>query len=195
MRCEQIKDALVVHFGQDELPRELASHLEDCQTCRESWDELRAIASALPGDEAFALTPSELESAVAMVDGAIKPKPLPMTAKLQAAARRWFGTLTDLRPIPAAAAVALVLVVTLGTTRFEIAEVDTDITVEVLSTSAVSLTATENDIEDPDDATIEALLSDFTQPWQGGTTERLLDDITDDEYEYLLHNMDVGDLL
>ena len=195
MSCEHIKDELAIYFGQEELPQELRTHVEGCQECRAYWNELREMAVVMPGNDAFELEPWELEEAVAMVDRTIAQQPLPLAIRLRTAAQRWLSTLTDVRTVPAVAAVALVLIVSLGTTRFELSPPDPSLAVEVLSTSQVYFTATEDEIEDPDDAAVEALLSDFGQPWHNGTAETLLDDITDDEYDYLLQSLDVGDLL
>jgi len=195
VNCEYVKNELAIHFGRDELPPDVLSHLEGCQECRKNWDELRDMAGAMPTNEAFALEPWELEEAVAIVDRAVARRPLPMAIRFQEATKRWLRAVTDMRPVPAVAAVALVLIISLGTMRFELSAPDTDMVLEVLSTSEVSLATTEDDIEDPDDAIVEVLLSEFTQPWHGGSAEWLLDDITDDEYEYLLQSMDVGDLL
>ncbi len=195
MNCEHVKDELAVCFGQPEPPQGLLAHLESCQECLQFWNELRGMAGAMPANESFALEPWELDEAVAMVDRAIARQPLPMALRFRAAAQRWFRAVTDMRPLPAAAAVALVLVISLGTTRFELPAPDPDMSVELLSTSDGLFASIGDEIDDPGDDAVEALLSNFAQPWHSGTAEILIDDITDDEYEYLLQSLDVGDLL
>jgi hypothetical protein len=53
----------------------------------------------------------------------------------------------------------------------------------------------ESDYDEPDDPTFEVLLSQFTTDRPFDASEKLLDDITDEEMEYLTQNFDVGDLL
>ncbi|MEA3297009.1 MAG: hypothetical protein U9R56_04020, partial [candidate division Zixibacteria bacterium] len=48
---------------------------------------------------------------------------------------------------------------------------------------------------EPDQATIKALMYDFTSSQFTEADERLLDDITEEEYEHLKNNFDVGDIL
>jgi len=193
MTCDNVKDELLIGFGRESLPEVLMRHLEQCDDCRGFWEELTQLSGALPENDAFELEEWELDAAMARLDRAIDRRPLPWPARLQVTLSRWLGSLAEVRSIPAAVAVVLVLALTLSTTRFEQMPENTELLASLLADTTVVMD--EDDVEDPDDMTVEALLAEYTSLWRTGSAELLLDDITEDEYEYLAKSLNVGDFL
>ena len=193
MNCSDFQDKLALYFGQEELPESLAAHLRQCASCRSLWEEMNSLARVLPDDAAFHPDERSTELLVSQVENALTesavalPKRGSWLQKLDLATR-WQ------RALPAAAAVALVVAVGwmsylsgLSTGVDQAAQKPTADTFDIL--------LADSELEEPDSLTLDALLEDFAAGQHLDIGERLLDDISEEEFEYLNNSFDIGDIL
>ena len=180
MNCEQIQNELFDYLGQAVLPTHLARHLEDCPSCQQLWDELHTLSEHIGNDGLFYPAEHEVAQLAAQIDSAI-------SSKEQLQPRSWRTLLNYLVPIAAA------LLILLGIARIgsKIQTWDeTQPTENILYTLSGEASA-----DELDEGTISLLLEDFSSYDEISSSELLLDDLSDEEMEYLVKNMDIGELL
>jgi hypothetical protein len=188
MSCSYFQDRMLSLFGQKELPEELRSHLAKCPSCRAVWEELTAVSEKLGGDDLFHPDDLQVERLASIVDTAIE--------KMERDRRHvamWIRRVWHER-IPVAAAAALVLGIAIGmymagrtTLESPVAEVAYNVDYTVALYEEVD--------EELDAGTIGNLIYDFTIQHRYEASEWLLDDLTEEELDFLENNFDVGDLL
>ncbi len=188
MNCSYFKDQMLLYFGGKYLPEELRRHLAECSTCRATWEELTGVSGKLGADDLFFPDDVEVDWLVSAVDKDIEkrePRPGRVAKRIR---QIWYGY------VPVAAAAALALGIALGTyiggrTTFDPSVAEPAGGVD----SIASFYETED--EDLDEGTLGTLLYDFTAQHSFNASEWLLDDLTEEELEFLENNFDVGDLL
>lgn len=193
MTCTECRQQLEQSFGQIQLEATLVEHLGGCAECREYWEQLARLAEDIPDNTAFTFDTDTIDRLVRTVDRAIDQAngTTPFAKQDAHEVSRW----NLMRLAPAAAAVLLVAGVGLGGYFVGRTNFDPAITT-IVQPVATGLSSTdESDYDEPDDPTFEVLLSDFAADRPYDASEKLLDDITDEEMEYLAQNFDVGDLL
>lgn len=192
MKCLDCQNELAVRFGA-ELPQALQDHLDACDECRTYWNELFDIQRVLPDDKEFYPSSLDSERLASAVMQSLPSRP-------PAALHSGRGRLADLirgllRPRPLGAAVVSALVLALG--LWWVASTPTGPTMD---TSAVIAELSSDYISDttlyePETETV-ALLVDELTVWEPATAARsVLDDISDEEYQYLAKNLTVEDIL
>lgn len=193
MNCAECREQLEQSFGQTQLEAGLDEHLENCAECREYREPLARLAECIPDDTAFAVDADTIDRLVQNVDQAIDTSSgaKPISNRDSHDYSPW----TLMKWLPAAAAVLLVVGVGFGGYFVGRTNFDPAITT-IVQPVATGLSSTdESDYDEPDGPAFEVLLTDFAADRPYDASEKLLDDITDEEMEYLAQNFDVGDLL
>jgi len=188
MTCREFQDQLYDWFGQGELPAELQAHLDTCAACRKVRSELNSAAGHLGDNELFAPAGDEIEGMLAAIDERLDAATVVIP--------RWRTTVLRLAPV--AAAVALLLgigLISQRSTVSEMAAIDTGSTVDEYALLDNADLAYTNEDETLDEATIDVLLEDYTSANRIEPSRTLLDDLTEDELDYLNVNFDVGEIL
>jgi predicted anti-sigma-YlaC factor YlaD len=188
MNCESARELIDLYFGHDELPDGLQTHLDQCDSCRIYHDELVRMAGGLGSDSDTPFSIEDLDRAAAGVAQRIDRQPtvVPLSTK-------W------LRPLLRVAAVLLVVGLAYSSYRVGVdsnfsADLDTlqnaDAEVDELTILL------EYEVEDEmDEDLIGILINDYCADASYEATASLLDDISEEELEYLTENFEVGDLL
>ncbi|MBD3333711.1 hypothetical protein GF356_12750 [candidate division GN15 bacterium] len=180
---QEIKDSLLEHFGQDHLPQNLQTTLESNPEARAFWDELHNLDQTMPGDGAF--YPDEqsfddlIERVESEIDATVERK------HLDSLTRPWYRAATI------AASVALMAVAVMLALQMQDPTTDT----AMLTTTETETVDDTTALIQPNESTTSALISEFASRQNVEASEWLLEDLTDEEFEYLQENFQVGDLL
>ena len=183
---QDTKDRLLEHFGDTDLPDDLTAILKTNPEARAFWDELHALDQGMPEDDAFYLDGADfdtlLERIETEIDTTVEQK------HLRAISRPWY------QAAAAAASIALMAVAVMLALDVQNPASNT----ALLTTTTSVTTAADSDsitLIEPNESTTAALISDFASRQSVEASEWLLDDLTDEEFEYLQENFQVGDLL
>jgi len=188
MNCSHFQDQMLLLFGQKQLPEELHSHLAECPLCRAVWEELTGVSEKLGGDDLFFPNDSQVEQWVSKVDTAIEKierDNVPIVTRIR---KGWYER------VPIAAAAALVLGFAIGTYMAGRTAFDTGGAEVAFSINGVAGLYEGGD-EELQESTVGSLIYDFTAQHSYEASEWLLDDLTEEELDFLENNFDVGDLL
>ncbi len=185
MICEKVQAELALYFGQSELPDWIREHLDTCPDCAALFAEQQALAEGVAQDSDFYLNDDDLDKSVAAVDDAIDAFEMDKVTRTVPLWRNY---------VPAVA--ALVIIVGLSLTLsmsdlFHRSALQTEVT-----TGDSALVLLDNgDQAYLEETDLQGLLEDFTieRYWQA--SEQLIDDLTEEEFEYLANNIDVGEIL
>ena len=188
MNCSHFQDQMLLLFGQKQLPEELQSHLAECPSCWDFWEELTGMNEKLGGDDLFFPNDAQAEQLASEVDTVIEKierDNVPVVTRIR---KGWYER------VPIAAAAALVLGIAIGTYLAGRTAFDTG-GAEIASgiTSVASLYEVGN--EELQESTVGSLIYDFTAQHSYEASEWLLNDLTEEELDFLENNFDVGDLL
>ena len=185
MNCRETQNELGLSFGRGELPREVRRHIDGCAECAVVLAELEALTRNAGGDEDFYADAAELDQMVALVDESIDAIELETVVKTTPI---WSSY------IPAVA--ALVVIIGLSLTISLIG---------VFDRSGVQLTSNGDDSEqalvdfDGSDLTDAELIPGLIEDFESGSfwqaSGLILEDLTEEEFEYLANNIDVGEML
>lgn len=193
MDCREIQDELLLSFGTAPLEADLAEHLEGCPDCRAFWAELTQTGAIVPDGTAFEPSASERAALLSAINKDLEAAPA-------AVARPhwpwWSRALQWVVPVPApvvAAAVVVLAVVSLFTGLNRTSPSDS--TPLLSPESATTSDTLTEELMQPDQPTVEALVERYSSSRPTGGAEELLNDLTDDEYEYLVNHFDVGDIM
>ena len=186
MNRDELQNELLLYLGQETLPSELQEQLEGDPETRAWFEELRVAAKHMGSDDDFAPFGLDEDRFVSSVERQI--------AKETERKTTWFK-ITDItsfawqKALPVAAAILLVLgVYELGQWRGSSAIAD-----RTFDTTGSEITPVEE--EALDDQMVSLLLWDYGEKADFQASEQLLNDLTDEELEYLEKNFDVGELL
>jgi len=191
MDCNKIKNILDESFGST-LPVEIIDHLNSCQSCNDYWQEINTLSSALFNSSDLELSEKELDQAVVNINQVIdnqNSKIIPIANKYHS---RWLV-------ISRVAAVLAVIMVSYGS--FQLGQNNTAVLPQPVIENSIDIFGSDliswSDEEDQelDDETVSLLIADYTSESGINAVENLLDDLTDEEIEYLEKNFDIGDIL
>jgi len=188
MNCSHFQDRMLLMFGQKQLPEELQSHLAECPSCRAVWEELTAVSEKLGGDDLFRPDDLQVERLASRVDTAIEKIERDNVPVMTRIRKGWYER------IPVAAAAALVLGIAIGTYMAGRTAFDTG-SAEIASDITGVTGLYEGGDEELQENTVGSLIYDFTAQHSYEASEWLLDDLTEEELDFLENNFDVGDLL
>ncbi len=193
MNCRDFQDELALWFGS-ELPDDLQAHIQACAECRACRDQLSELRAAMPEDWEFYPSPGESERLSADV-----MQSLPVRSRAGVSrplGRRLTETISGLlRPRPLGAAVVSVLLLVAGLWWIALTP---DVTTVGSSASVAELWSdvfSEPELYEPEAETVALLVDELTASEPTTTARRILDDLSDEEYQYLAKNLTVKDIL
>ncbi len=188
MNCSDCRDGLLLHFNQAEtLPAEILHHLQSCGECRHLYEQLEVIGGRLGDNADFmpdGLTEDEFVAAVERRIDRLEPSRV-----------TWIGWR---RYLPVAAAILLVLGITLvgyRQVRIGYNGGNAKETAEVYDQGSLLWALYDTEAEEIDDDVFDLILSDFVTKGYFEAGELLLDDLTEEELQYLEENLDVRGIL
>jgi hypothetical protein len=193
MNCRDIQDELALLFGA-ELPQELEAHLESCGECREYRQQLLELDRAVPNDAEFYPSVAESEQLASEV-----MQCLPFESNNKAAVP-WRRKLTSilsagLRPRPLGAAVVSALLLVLGLWWISLTPEGPaergPVLISQLSPEAVRDTS----LYEPESETVALLVYEYAASEPTSPAGGIVDDLSDEEYEYLEKNLTAEDIL
>lgn len=189
--CNEAREAVDLHFGLEELPIDLQTHLDECESCRAYHDEMTVFADSLGSDTDIPFSAEELDQAVSDVVERIDNQPTVVSVISPVA--NW------LRPMLRIAAVLMVVGLSyssyqlglesslgVGTDMLQLADAADDRLNVLLDYDTDS---------EMDEGLIGILIDDYCADGAYEATASLLDDISAEELEYLTENLQVGELL
>ncbi|MBU0985215.1 MAG: hypothetical protein KKA42_15175 [candidate division Zixibacteria bacterium] len=181
MTCEEAREHVELSFGGDELVDGLPEHLAACESCRRFHDELNGLTGQLGSDSDFHFNVEDAVDAV--------------TAQISGRESRPVVNLSWMRYLTRVA--AGVVLVAASYVSYQVGSHDLNGTTDPVSVGYVA--EVDSWLSDTtltlDDETVDILIEDYARRSVYGAGEALLDDLTDDELEYLMENLDVGEIL
>jgi len=187
MNCQNIREQMELLFGFEPLPLEVEEHLASCADCRAYREELAALAGDFGAVTDIEFDEQEVGRAVALVDQAIAER-----------ASNGIISVNWLRQLTRVAAAVLIVAASWTAYRFGLSE-GTQLSRVSEPLDGTYLAAAGDTYSDEseyiDDEMVSALLQSYAPGGVLGSDQYLIDDLTDEEMEYLLKNFDVGELL
>ena len=185
MKCDLIKDKLLESFGNTKLSSELRNHLNECTECRQYYQELLSITEDIGGEDNFNLTQAEREQFVAKVDEKIDQHEL--------------RKVTDITPkwksyVPVAAAIVMILGIALVSQLSYLFDSSDRINITE-NHDSLWINIDKTEIEFVNNDNYENVLIDYSSIDNSVSDEWILDDVTEEEYQYLLDNFDIGEII
>lgn len=177
MNCDNVKDLIAGSFGDEKLPEDILEHLEGCKECSEYYSDLMSLSSEINDESMFELTREEFDTAVANIESRIDQNSV---KKSKASIWRTY--------IPAAAAVVLLLGVSMMTKFYNGSDgttVNTNTDTLLAQTEVIEIQLSDDSFDNLLNETEE-----IGQYYNGAE-----DELTEEEYNYLSANLEVGDLL
>lgn len=185
MNCQHVQDELLLLIDRRQLPDELQEHVDRCDRCRQVWTELCSLRENLGRDEDFEVDDQTVEAIVASVDRRLDKLEMARVTDVRAS---WMTY------IPAAAAVVIIVgisvIVYLSgwlSTNGGQAQAPAD--------DSLWVSLAENDISYLDNTDLTQLISQIGADHDEAIETILLEDITEEELEYLEKTFDVGEIL
>ncbi|MBK7143162.1 MAG: hypothetical protein IPH75_13895 [bacterium] len=182
MTCEQRREELDLLLGQPDLPEEMRAHLATCAECRAYAAELQSLSANLGDDSAFVTDIFESNKIGWAVEDAINRQAKPKPA--------WTSRI---RYIAAAAVVVLAAAIGVDQYRRNIS-VDIPTTKDTTQLASVDTNLLPTTTLDMTDSELEQMLLDYSTLDDNAASE-VLQNLTDEEMQYLEKNFDVGELL
>lgn len=185
MNCREIQEELYLCAGVETLPADMKRHLDGCPECSQVWQELSAVLNNAGTDETYYQDRTFVTQMVTRVDTEIDLLELSKETSIWSLWKTY---------VPVAAAVVLILGLSFtvnqtdwfGSSSDQADLTSRDSLVSILNGgSAIDLTSTD----------VSYLLTDFATERNQSATELLLEDLTDEEYEYLQNNLNAGEIL
>lgn len=199
MNCQNCQDELLLMTGLDRLSDDITDHLTACPACRETWRELKAIRELIAVGEDDLLNAGEQERI--RVDVARRIDLLETgdsDASGRSPEREPVSTVGWQTYLSVAAAILLLLGISLtGSWQDRIFRTNSQPPGSLGDTGGfVSLLSLyDGGADQLDDAALDLILSDYGQKGYFEASEQLLDDLSDEELQYLEKHFDLGEVL
>jgi len=182
MNCQICQQELSNLFGQSSLPEQITDHISACPDCRKVYDEMMLLSERMGANTDFTPDADRLEQLVARVE-----RDIDLTARQ--------NTRSSFRSRLLAVAASLVLMFGVAAISYRLGAISDNwpsVTDQSGNQQSIGVT---NEEETLDETTISILLDDYIFETGYEAGELLLDDITDEEFDYLKKNLDVGGML
>jgi len=186
--CQDFQNELYELFGVADLPEHLQAHLNECEQCRAILDELLAAGAHLGENDLFFMERAEGDQFLLDLNHELDALEQPRTFSLRA----FFERLA-----PVAAAAVIMLAIGLPAHHWQQAEPTAAFDSVAVMDQIASLSGYETSDEYPslDDQTVNALMEDYSSRPGEDASPTLLDDLSEEEWNYLNQNFDVGEIL
>lgn len=186
MNCRDCRDELELLVGQAELPQEIADHLTNCAECRAWWDDLRQLSTLVADDTSFQLSTAESASIEAGINRRLNADQPTVITPLN-----WLRL--------AAVAASVIIVAGIGFTGYranwfgvQTGVIDTTVLAQSDSQSGGSMLNDPADGLNDEDYSILARAIDSTAQFDNADA---LDNLSDEQIEYLESHLDVRGLI
>jgi len=187
MTCRNIREQMELNFGFGPVSPEVSEHLANCAGCRAYHDELATLAGEFNAAADIEFTEQEVGRAVALVDEAIAQH-----AGTTIVPVNWLRQLTRVA--------AAVLIVAASWTAYQFGRDEgRQLTYTAPSAQTTYLASTDDSYGEEsdyiDEDMVNALIQSYSPGGLVGSGQYLVDDLSDEEMQYLMENFDVGELL
>jgi len=178
--CSKVQEELLHRFPATDLEPAVEEHLAHCHECRRIRVEMMTLGDAMGSDEDFYPDTYQAHLVQEQVEKAIER---PRITKLNL-----------YRPVAIAASVVLIVSVSLISLMMS-GNDSSKIMSPMLVADSVEYLSTQVASGELDQSTLEEVFRDFTSNYGYQASDLLLDDISEEELQYLEDNFDVKDLL
>jgi hypothetical protein len=185
MKCDLIKDKILEYFGASELPDEIKEHLNQCPECRQFYQEMMSVSAEISQEENYYLTQKEQEQFIAKIDKKIDQHEL---RKVTDITPRWKSY------VPVAAAIVMILGIALVSQLANLFSGSDQINV-VENNDSLWIDIDQSDIEFVNNENYENVLIDYSSVDNSVNSEWIIENVTEEEYQYILDNFDIGEIL
>lgn len=196
MNCNYAQEQMLLVFGNEDsepLPKELSDHLMNCPKCQQFMADNMAFAESFQAGSYFDLNPEVLgEMTLAIENGIDKIES--RQSWWQSVTEQWYEAFQLRRVLPLAASLALVFTLGMLTNNITDVVVPDNFAISFETSDPLDLYS-EFILDEPDESTVEVLLWNLNENQQGAASALLEDDISEEEFDYLMTNIDVGELL
>lgn len=186
MNCNDYQNRLLESFGEKILPEDLEKHLKECKDCITFRDELTTISGNIGSDELFRLGDIEVERMAEKIDSRIDRIELEKETK---AIPMWKYF------VPVAAAIFLVLGIASVGNFIQMFDDGSEVATKNIIDDSIFVIIGNNDIEDYSGISIDDLILDYTSQDNFISDAILTEDLTEEKYQYLEENFDIGEIL
>ncbi|MDF1543542.1 MAG: hypothetical protein P1R58_00405 [bacterium] len=176
MNCQQTQEELLLSFGSSELPAEIRKHVDQCEKCHAVMSSLDRLRPNALTDQDFTLPEQVTEQIQASVIESIKPQPVFSMQK--------------------ALAIAASVLLVLGVSYVSYKSNGTDDPRTLRSDSTIDTVIETADLSDADETpSLDELFESVDSDPYRSSYDLLLEEITDEELDYLEKNLSAGELL
>jgi predicted anti-sigma-YlaC factor YlaD len=182
MNCGLCQQELSDLFGRSRLPQQITDHIDTCPDCREVYDEMVLLSERMGANTDFTPDRDRLKQLVANVEQAI-------------VSIRGQNSNNSFRNRFLAIAASVILMFGVASISYRLGTISGNkkiVTTEGGSRQGIGMPDEEETL---DETTISILLDDYIFETGYEACELLLDDLTDEEFDYLKKNLDVGGML
>lgn len=191
MSCDRFKEEMFDYLGFDILPESLEKHLIECSECRIFWNELNNYSNHLGNDEDFKLNDTTVDEMVLEVNAQINRLEIEKPEN-QEKLENPVKIINYLLPIAASILILLGISISSGYLKDSEQDIVNNFSGDLYFQFGQYL---EEDDEEMDVQFVDELLNDYSTSSTSAPGEQLLNDLTDEEMEYLKTNFDAGDIL
>lgn len=185
MKCDLFKDKILECFGDSELPEEIKEHLNHCSECSQYYKELLKLSKEFDKEDAYYPTKEEQNKFVSDLEKKID--------------RLELKKVTDITPkwktyIPVAAVIVMILGLALVSQLGNLFN-STDQTNIAENTDSIWINIDKDEIEFVNNENFDNVLIDYSSLDNSLSNELYIQNVSEEEYQYLLDNFDIGEIL
>ena len=185
MNCNEVKDLIFESFGVQENNEALQKHLSSCEDCRKLYETLSSQAQKFGTDKNFELSESEQANLLEKINADIDQHELNKVIKVEPAWKSY---------VPMAAAILLVLGVGfISQLIFKFGNGTETATNQDERVSYVALTV--EDVTEIKSIELDEFVDQYSSQYDIDDEINMLDDLSEEEYQYLNENLDIGEIL
>lgn len=184
MSCEKYEQEIFESFGMNIISGDLQSHLEACETCKKMYEHMKSISTGIGSDELFYDSDVEIEERVEAVNKKIDELEL---SKVISPAK-WKSY------VPMAAALLIVLGVGL-ISRILLHTSDSQNLSDNANNEVALVSLNANETKTLNEIELSEFVDQYSTEYTLENEMSFFGDISEEEYQYLEENLNVGEIL
>jgi hypothetical protein len=185
MTCREYQEVLAESFGQASLPAELTRHLAGCPECRQVWSDLQALTDQLGDNKVFYPESGEADLVAKVVEREVRA-----TTTITPLRRPVWMRISSI-----AAAAVIVMASGILYMRYDRQPTDSAANTPAMVVVDSSTLSTPTDSDELSSSAVTELLREVSSRGYFEASDYLLDDLSDDEVNYLSKTLSAGDFL